>query len=82
MATLETKRQLEQTIAEGIPAPNPEAPSTLPLESIREFPDVFQPRGPEGPASKAHVREQAKTPGGHPLDPNHSVLGGRCVGSH
>ena len=69
MATLETKRDLERAIAEGSPAPS-EAPGMLPLESIREFPDVFQPRGPAGPASKAHVRELAKTPkGGHPLDP-------------
>lgn len=69
MATLDTKRDLEKTIAEGLSAPS-EALSTLPLESIQEFPDVFQPRGPAGPASKAHVRELAKTPkGGHPLDP-------------
>lgn len=69
MGTLEAKRALEQSIATGNAAPL-ELPKKLHLELIREIPEVFQPRGPTGPASKAHVRELARTPkSGHPLDP-------------
>jgi len=66
---LETKRELERAIREGQPAPE-EAPKTLPLEAIREYHEVFQPRGPAGYASKAHIKDLAKVPkAGHTLDP-------------
>lgn len=69
MSALEAKRELEQAIATGSPAPS-EPPKKLPIESIREFPEVFQPRGPAGHASSAHVRDLAKAPkGGYALDP-------------
>lgn len=69
MSALEAKLELEQAIAAGSPAPS-EAPKKLPIESIREFPDVFQPRGPAGHASSVHVRDLARTPrGGYALDP-------------
>lgn len=69
MSALVAKQELEQSIAAGSPPPA-EAPRRLPVESILEFPEVFQPRGPAGHASNAHVRGLSKVPmSGHALDP-------------
>lgn len=69
MSALVAKLELEKAVAAGSPPPA-EAPRRLPVESILEFPEVFQPRGPAGHASNAHVRELSKVPrSGHALDP-------------
>lgn len=69
MSALVAKQELEQAIATRSPPPT-EAPRKLSIESIQQFPEVFQPRGPAGYASDAHVRELARAPrGGHALDP-------------
>lgn len=68
MSALEAKLELEKALAAGSPPPA-EAPRRLLVESIQQFPEVFQPRGPAGYASNAHVRDLAKAPkGGHALD--------------
>lgn len=69
MSALDAKLELEKAIAAGSPPPT-EAPRRLSVESIQQFPEVFQPRGPAGYASEAHVRELARVPrSGHALDP-------------
>lgn len=68
MSALDAKLELEKAIADGNPPPA-EAPKRLLAGDIQQFPKVFQPRGPAGYASDAHVRDLAKAPkGGHALD--------------
>lgn len=78
MSALVAKLEIEQAIAAGSPPPA-EAPRKLPIEAIQQFPEVFQPRGPAGYASNAHVRELARAPrSGHALDPMTIFWAGNC----
>lgn len=59
MSRLEAKRQLEQQLRDGRPAPKT-APTRLHLAAIHEAPEVFQFRDPHPHTSRAHVEEMAK----------------------
>lgn len=68
MEMLDAKRELEELIRTGRPAPS-ESPSRLPLAAIFEKRAVFQHRAPQAHASEAHIKDLAKAPlAGIPLD--------------
>lgn len=69
MALLDATRALEAQIAKGLPEPE-EKPSRLPMQAIREIPEVFQQRDRNEYEFKAHAQELHKVPkAGNALDP-------------
>lgn len=70
MDMLEARRELEESISKGKPAPSSEGlPKALHLQHIREKRALFQHRTPQAFASEAHVKELSKAPlAGNTLD--------------
>lgn len=81
----QAKRELEEAVRSGKPAPRP-APSSLSLGRIVEIRELFQHRMPPEHASQAHVRELMKDPkGGKPLEPIDVFWSGKqwvCINGH
>jgi hypothetical protein len=69
MALLDALRALEEQIKQGRPEPE-EKPTALPMQAIREMPEVFQQRDCPEWQSKGHIQELHRVPkDGRTLDP-------------